>query len=182
MFCVYCNKECGHTSLQHKCRNCNKTGHTTSYCKAFSNDWRREKFYNKHECVKRDGQACAECTHYVKKTYVYERSHMYLLQSRLKTCLYLYSEHEKVDITEAEVEKLTKCQLVTYSNLMNQISNEQFKNASYTPNQTFDELTEQCEACEGDCTGSGICGICLNGHCICMDIYYLHGKCVATRV
>lgn len=177
MFCVYCNRECNHTSLQHKCKNCNKVGHTTSYCKAFAKNYFTDKFYLNHECVKKTGRACDQCTGYLKQTYIYDHSHTYSLQKHLETCIYLYSEQKELDITLEDVPKLTVKKLVKYINIANKLSAKKYGRVHN--DQTYEDMTEDCEACEGDCSGCGICGTCLNGHCICNAVFYLRGECVA---
>lgn len=186
MFCVYCNRHGNHGSLQHKCKNCDKTGHTTGYCKEVKKDvWYSDRIFKRHECVKKTGDVCRACEEYVKKTYLYEPWHMFMLQEDLKLTLSIYGKYGEIDITEADIPKLTKKQLVKYINILYKIMWRHYDDEAKRPPKerkykSYEDLVDdQCEACEGDCTGCGICGTCRNGHCVCNALYYLRGKCIA---
>ena len=187
-YCVYCNrKNVKHSSAEHICRNCNGVGHTTSYCKRYKSKNEpyaiSDSIYKKHECVQQTGSVCSLCINYIKRRYVYPQLHLEILQRKLLNSIYNYINQSNndgmIEFREEIIKKLDFKQLVKYINRVSKKIHEIDElSEEYKYKSCNILLHELCESCEGYSCGSGICGRCLQGHCICYDLFYLQSQCV----
>lgn len=197
-YCVYCKKHTNHSSIEHKCRRCDKTGHTTGFCNYICSNIDTTKIYEAHECVVKQGIVCSSCTTYVQQQYILPFVHHALLQHKLLESLFQYAKESAMETKSNDIIKLdsaplidimsnplkyniqlkknqnvnhlTIAQLVKYINKMDKLLNPKL----YVYRHYNLIIQDTCQQCDTD----NLCDICLHGHCICSALFYMQSKCL----